>query len=329
MPIERSGDMQFVAYALARCGELTEPGKPSLPPSWLGVDSWKAAYALFFDALGDGREPVSFANSLKNARDAFDAHVDSGRVGWVDQSAGGQAYRQDNMVRRVLNEWRSRSDDEIRDAVLGILDASGGRTSRLPAATLRLVSPEMIDAAIDAYQAGVKHNFAESRDYDVLLPSGERLPPKAVFGIALGPIIGRPAKPSDFTAGWGEPCFEIIEEAGYPIVEKAASSSSSDEDDERTWAEGSPKRTQHIRRERASGLAKMKKRRFIQLHGHLYCERCKIIPSEELGPHGNACIEVHHSTLAVAKMGGDSATRLADLQCLCANCHRIVHREQL
>jgi 5-methylcytosine-specific restriction protein A len=54
-----------------------------------------------------------------------------------------------------------------------------------------------------------------------------------------------------------------------------------------------------------------------------------LVPSEGLGPFGDACIEVHHHAVAVAKMDGKARTRLADLQCLCANCHRIVHREQL
>ncbi|HEV7254757.1 MAG TPA: hypothetical protein VGN97_16865 [Mesorhizobium sp.] len=59
----------------------------------------------------------------------------------------------------------------------------------------------MIDEAIDAFLAGRPHNFQQSTDYDVLLGSGERLPPKAVFGLALEKLIGRPATPYDFSAG--------------------------------------------------------------------------------------------------------------------------------
>jgi hypothetical protein len=205
-----------------------------------------------------------------------------------------------------------------------------GSKQRLPVSTQRLVRPSMIDDAIEAFLAGAAHSFHGSRDYDLLLPSGERLPPKAIFGLALGKVIGRPAKPTDFSAGWGEPCFDIIEEAGYPIIPKAAKDQPSpDADDERTWAEGSQIRVLHLRRERAPGLATMKKRRFTDVHGRLFCERCGIVPSESLGPFGDACIEVHHRTTAVAKMNGTTRTRLSDLQCLCANCHRLVHREAL
>lgn len=202
---------------------------------------------------------------------------------------------------------------------------------RISAATQRLVEAWMIDDAIKAFIIGATHKFNSSRDYDLLLPTGKRLPPKAIFGIALEKVIGRPATPSDFSAGWGEPCFDIIESAGYPIVPKAEGAEPvlPEIDEERAWAEGSPKMVKHIRRERAPGLARMKKRWFVQQHGHLFCERCNLIPASALGPFGDACIEVHHAAIAIAQMSGENVTRLADLQCLCANCHRIVHREQL
>ncbi len=139
--------------------------------------------------------------------------------------------------------------------------AARDHSSRLPAETQRLVEPWMIDEAIDAFRAGTEHSFQGSRDYDLLSPSGERLPPKAIFGLALSRVIGRPAKPTDFSAGWGQPCFDIIENAGYPIVPKdeIVPAPSPEADDERAWAEGSPRRVQHLRRERAPGLARMKK----------------------------------------------------------------------
>ncbi|MDF0695626.1 hypothetical protein PYR71_03690 [Rhizobium sp. MC63] len=242
------------------------------------------------------------------------------------------------MGRPIGTKGHGNSTKRVR---IGVSGASAGelvkllnsdvrtRSSRLPAETLRRVEPWMIDEAIEAFKSGVQHGFQDSTDYDVLLPTGERFPPKAVFGIALSGVIGRPAMPSDFSGGMGTPCFESIEDAGYPIIPKDEETSSprSEFDDERSWAEGSLVRVQHLRRERAPGLARMKKRRFIEKHGHLFCERCGLIPSKSLGPYGDACIEVHHDTVAVAKMEGNTRTRLVDLKCLCANCHRIVHRE--
>lgn len=203
---------------------------------------------------------------------------------------------------------------------------------RLSADVLRKVQPEHIDRAIEQLRGAAPHNFADSVDYDLLLPDGTRLPPKGVFGLALAQVIGRPALPEDFSGGRGTPCFSILEEAGYPVVRKEEypeGDRPESEDEERIWAEGNPFQVQHLKRERAPGLSQAKRRSFIAKHGHLFCERCGLIPSQHLGPHGDACIEVHHNKVSVATMTEGHHTRLTDLMCLCANCHRIVHREQL
>jgi 5-methylcytosine-specific restriction protein A len=44
------------------------------------------------------------------------------------------------------------------------------------------------------------------------------------------------------------------------------------------------------------------------------------------GQHGPACIEVHHHSVQVEDMAETHRTKLEDLQCLCANCYRVVHR---
>ena len=38
-----------------------------------------------------------------------------------------------------------------------------------------------------------------------------------------------------------------------------------------------------------------------------------------------ACIEVHHKK-PISEMVEGETTKLDDVECLCANCHRIVHR---
>lgn len=114
--------MQVAAYALARCGRPNPNGRSDLPPAWLGVPTWREAYDIFYDALGDGRTSPTFRNSLKNARDAFDAHLPNARVGWVAKKVGGKPYRQDQMVSRVLALYGSEPDEKLRDAVLAILE---------------------------------------------------------------------------------------------------------------------------------------------------------------------------------------------------------------
>lgn len=92
------------------------------------------------------------------------------------------------------------------------------------------------------------------------------------------------------------------------------------------WAEGEVRLVSHLIRERASGLSEAKKAAFVQEHGKLFCENCSMDPVETYGDAlAKACIEVHHSALAVSEMTTDHVTILEDLQCLCANCHRLVH----
>lgn len=94
------------------------------------------------------------------------------------------------------------------------------------------------------------------------------------------------------------------------------------------YREGSLRLKTHLRRERHWGLAKKKKADFVAKHGKLTCERCEMDPGELFGlPVGNAVIEVHHAGVAVAAMNENHRTKLSDLQCLCANCHRLVHAE--
>jgi hypothetical protein len=195
---------------------------------------------------------------------------------------------------------------------------------------LDYVNQDMIDNAISNLDFDSNQQFADPGIYDLILPSGQRIPLNAILGIALSQALGRTATPLDLAAISGQRCVEIVEDAGYPVVSKNElfPSLPPEADDERIWAEGFPKRVTHLRRERAPGLAKTKKKRFMELHGRLYCERCNLVPSQSLGPFGDACIEVHHSKITVAQMDGKTLTRLADLECLCANCHRIVHREQ-
>jgi hypothetical protein len=123
MKVPRSEEMQLVGYVLARCGTRHDDGSPAGPPPWLGTSTWRETYDLFFDLLGDGRTPESFANSLKNTRDAFDAHVSSGRVGWL--SPDRQMPREEVMVGRILAKWGSKSDQELREALQTILDGAG------------------------------------------------------------------------------------------------------------------------------------------------------------------------------------------------------------
>jgi len=173
------------------------------------------------------------------------------------------------------------------------------------------------------------HGYGESTDFDLIAGEGARLPPKAVFGLAASQALGFAVQPKHFSAGTDTPCFRILERSGYDIVrkgEEAAPQSTSKLLEEIEWAEGTPRLIPHLRRERAKGLSQAKKAAFRREHGKLFCEQCGMDPVLAFGEAGEACIEVHHAATPVKDMDDGHITRLSDLLCLCANCHRVTHR---
>ncbi|MEK7993298.1 MAG: hypothetical protein AAB403_05785 [Planctomycetota bacterium] len=205
------------------------------------------------------------------------------------------------------------------------------KTGPLPPATFDKVTAKHIWQAVQALLVGnVQHSFGPSTDYDVLADDGARLPPKAVFGIAATEALGFLVLPDHFPGGLNTVCFRKIEQAGYEIIRKGNQSQvliAPPSDEEQEWSEGGKKLLVHLRSERGRGLSAAKKADFISEHGALFCERCKGDPVKEYGEVGEACIEVHHRAVSVSEMKSDHKTKLSDLSCLCANCHRVVHRE--
>lgn len=120
--------------------------------------------------------------------------------------------------------------------------------------------------------------------------------------------------------------IDLVQIANGGEVVDVQSQESAISSPELEWVEGDLKLIAHFRRERAYGLSDAKKSAFIQQHGKLFCEICQFDPiAVYKEPIASACIEVHHRELAVSKMAIGHKTKLADLQCLCANCHRFVH----
>lgn len=221
--------------------------------------------------------------------------------------------------------------------------AAASAVTPLPAATLRKVEREHILSALDRLSSGDPvARFDPSRDYDVMTGDGRKYAPKKVFGLALEAALGIEAMPGHFNVGWGTPCFDILEKCGLWIVPKSgaakrprptqselsnASSDLTPTDEERTWIEGNPRIAIHLKKERQPGLAAKKREAYLLEHGKLTCEKCGLDPAESYGEDaGSACIEVHHHRTHVAEMQPGHETSLADLKCLCANCHRVLHR---
>lgn len=288
------------------------------------LDASRVAYDVYLDSgpvqqqpLPDRRLAVSRTGTVA---ERFNALVRAMNAG----SSSNGAWR------RVLIAAPGVTPQSLAAVVQGSAPALGP-AGRLPAAQLRRVTPAHVDQAVQRLLSGSDApNFAPSRDFDLVALDGTRLAPKKVFGLALQAAIGIEPMPEHFTAGLGTPCFQTLEAAGYPIVRKdevIPGGGVEPVDPDLAAAEGNKKLVVHLRGERKPALAAAKRRAMREQLGHLRCERCGVIPSKTLGPHGDAVIEVHHASTQVADMAAGHVTRLADLVCLCANCHRIVHRE--
>jgi 5-methylcytosine-specific restriction protein A len=89
--------------------------------------------------------------------------------------------------------------------------------------------------------------------------------------------------------------------------------------------EGSVVLRLHKFRERDQRLTAKKKADVIAQKGILACEVCDLVFGEKYGTHGDGFIEVHHTQpLALSEPG--RKTRIADLACVCSNCHRMLHK---
>jgi len=223
----------------------------------------------------------------------------------------------------VRVRWRFNEDQQ---------EEKGSRSpNRLPVLAFNPIGADHILEAVQLLLSGyVDHPFGSSTDYDLIAMEGNRLPPKAVFGIAAKLATGVEVLPKHFTAGETSLCFRVLRQAGYQIVPKEqhveVTPPLSESDQE--WTEGRTKLVTHLVRERAKGLAQAKRSKFKREHGKLFCERCKLDPVKVYGSvDGEACIEVHHNDVHVSNMEEGHKTRLEALQCLCANCHRFVHKQ--
>jgi 5-methylcytosine-specific restriction protein A len=129
---------------------------------------------------------------------------------------------------------------------------------RLPAEELNKVDAEHIWKAIQLLLGGYEnHGFGESTDFDLITDDGERLSPKAVFGIAATDALNFKVMPKHFSGGNGSACFRILKAAGYAILPKqtdghpvAPPTVATDEQ----WTEGKPRLVTHVRKERGVGL---------------------------------------------------------------------------
>jgi 5-methylcytosine-specific restriction protein A len=93
------------------------------------------------------------------------------------------------------------------------------------------------------------------------------------------------------------------------------------------FAEGEVLSRLHLTRERNREAVRRKKDSVLAKTGRLQCEACGFDFGVMYGPLGVGFAECHH-TCPLAELPGKRETLLIDLAIVCANCHRMLHREK-
>lgn len=216
--------------------------------------------------------------------------------------------------------------------VLGVRKIEGRRSAgRRSTLDLDAISADQVWMAMQQMAASSGATPPSTRAFDLVTEDGRRLDPASVLNLAARQTVREELREDALGELSDNEIARRLAAFGHVLVpqgEAVATDALPVTAEDREWCEGEPKRVTHLRRERAAGLAKAKKSAFVREHGRLFCERCELDPIERFGGEvGEACIEVHHRRTLVSGMLNGHLTVLEDLQCLCANCHRIVHAE--
>ena len=90
--------------------------------------------------------------------------------------------------------------------------------------------------------------------------------------------------------------------------------------------EGALRLRVHLSRERKTELSNKRKALALQQTGTLRCEVCNFDFAATYGELGIGYIEAHH-TRPISTLAVGHRTKLSELALVCANCHRMLHRQ--
>lgn len=172
MVVRRTYQFWLVAYYLASCGWL-DTNRISYPPKLLKVSDWGSAYDIFYMPLGGGRTASQFRNSLKNARDLFDAHIPwANRVGWRMAGHHTAPAPMTDLAQQVFSDCHGKSESELYERISVFIEQPG----------LTSVDSCTIENYEDMLQGTHNGHISSLRQYD-----GDRdIPALVIFNIYEG-----------------------------------------------------------------------------------------------------------------------------------------------
>jgi hypothetical protein len=112
----------------------------------------------------------------------------------------------------------------------------------------------------------------------------------------------------------------------YKKPEDIIKSEVSDDLYEPIGIEGNSKLAQHMRFERDSTLIRKIKQQALRLNPMLNCQACGFSFYERYGLLGEGFIEAHHKR-PLSEIRTVTKTTIKDIDLLCSNCHRMIHKK--
>lgn len=298
------------------------------------LNAYGAEYSVYLDSLASHKERPELVDRhlLTSTELTQDAEVSASQI-----------IRKSNDGSRSHGAWRRLLflvPDMTAEQIASVIRGQGIELPPITTGDLSRVGKDHIAAAIQEIREGRErpNRFEEGRKYRLIVgDGGSDLPPKKVFGIALSIMLNRPVAPAEFSSG--EQIFSILRSHSFQVVQSVEADLGMAEeasafvhtippsDEEVSAMEGDRRLRVHYGVERSSSLPRWFKAKFKRLNGRLLCERCGNDYVEQYGEAlAEACFDVHHKELLSER--DEAAHTTADqLQLLCANCHRVTHRQ--
>lgn len=126
------------------------------------------------------------------------------------------------------------------------------------------------------------------------------------------------------------PRLQAVAEAirgNYELLGPLPPAADDETEDDEEATEGRVLTRVHKSRERNRKIVKKKKAKVLKETGKLECEACGFDFAKTYGELGEGFAECHH-TKPVSELTPGEKTKLSDLAILCANCHRMIHKQR-
>ncbi len=210
---------------------------------------------------------------------------------------------------------------------LGYVNPSRGTADRAGACVLASVvlSCSQPDRFVD-YRRHRWEHFANELRYPVP-ESSARYGARVVWA---GEFATEVSRTKVFREFWGEmfPLWTVAGICWEAREPKPPPPDPPDLADTGSFSEGAEKRRLHLIRERSPGVVRKAKELRARSDPALCCDACGFSYTERYGERGVGFIEAHH-IVPHSKLRKGSRTRVEDLALLCANCHRMIHRDPM